>query len=256
MTGTRLSDRLAALAAAVPEGARLADIGTDHAWIPVALLCAGRIPFAYACDIGTGPLKRAEDHIAEYGLSGRAETRLSDGLHAMVPGECDAVLIAGMGGELMTRILREGMLKRNAEGLGFLDTVKRWILSPHTEWEVLRGFLRTAGLAVVDETMVLEEGKFYPVIQAAPGDPEAAYSAAQDAGIPAWAAERFGPILTLRRHPAALQCMRKELENDRRLLRQLAEKSARQELSDSGKERIAELTREIPLLEKALGAGI
>lgn len=256
MNGPRLSERLTALAEAVPAGARLADIGTDHAWIPVALLLSGRISWAYACDIGTGPLQRASEHIAQYGLSDRAETRLSDGLRALEPGECDAVLIAGMGGELMTRILEEGFARKNDSGEDFPGTVRRWILSPHTEWEVLRRFLRNAGLAVADENMVLEDGKFYPIICAEPGDPEAAYQAAADAGIPGWAAERFGPILTLRRHPAAVRCMERELKKDRQLLKQLTERDGAEPLSPAGKERIAELETEVRALETALKRGM
>ena len=256
MNGPRLSERLSALAEAVPAGARLADIGTDHAWIPVALLLSGRISFAYACDIGAGPLQRAAEHIAQYGLSDRAETRLSDGLRALTPGECDAVLIAGMGGELMTRILKEGFAQRSDSGEDFPGTVRRWILSPHTEWEVLRRFLRNAGLAVAEENMVLEDGKFYPVICAEPGDPEAAYKAAANAGIPEWAAERFGPLLTLRRHPAAVRCMERELMKDRRLLSQLTDRDGAERLSPAGRERIAELGTEIRALETVLAGDV
>lgn len=252
MNGPRLSERLTALAEAVPRGGRLADIGTDHAWIPVALLLSGDISYAYACDTGTGPLERAAEHIREYGLADRAETRLSDGLQALTPGECDTVLIAGMGGELMTRILKEAFARKSGTGEDFPGTVKCWILSPHTEWDVLRRFLREAGLAVTEENMVLEDGKFYPVICASPGDPEEAYAAAAAAGIPLRTAERFGPVLTFRRHPAVLRCMERELEKDRKLLSQLREKENRQELSVSGMERIAELENEIRDLKTAL----
>ena len=229
MNGPRLSERLTALAEAVPRGARLADIGTDH-----------------------GPLERAAEHIREYGLADRAETRLSDGLQALTPGECDTVLIAGMGGELMTRILKEAFARKSGTGEDFPGTVKCWILSPHTEWDVLRRFLREAGLAVKEENMVLEDGKFYPVICASPGDPEEAYAATAAAGIPPRTAERFGPVLTFRRHPAVLRCMERELEKDRKLLSQLREKENRQELSVSGMERIAELENEIRDLKTAL----
>ena len=252
----KLSERLLAAASLVTSGLVLADIGTDHAWIPVALLLSGRISFAYACDIGTGPLQRASEHIAQYGLSDRAEPRLSDGLHALEPGECDVVLIAGMGGELMTRILKEGFARKNDAGKDFPGTVRRWILSPHTEWEVLRRFLRGAGLAVAEETMVQEDGKFYPVICAEPGDPEAAYQAAAAAGIPGWTAERFGPLLTVRRHPAAVRCMERELKKDRRLLSQLTDRDSTESLSPAGKERIAELEMEVRALEATLARDI
>ena len=106
--------------------------------------------------------------------------------------------------------------------------------------------------ALIGRNMVLEDGKFYPVICASPGDPEEAYAAAAAAGIPLGIAERFGPVLTFRRHPAVLRCMERELEKDRKLLSQLREKENRQELSVSGMERIAELENEIRDLKTAL----
>ena len=93
-----LSPRLAMAAALVPEGARLTDVGTDHAYLPAALLLAGRIPSAIAADLRPGPLARARKTAAAYGLEGKLSFRLCDGLSGIRPEETDAAAIAGMGG--------------------------------------------------------------------------------------------------------------------------------------------------------------
>ncbi len=92
----------------VSPGCRLADVGTDHAYIPIYLMQNGVIPQAVAMDINQGPLLRATENIRRYGLTGRIETRLSDGLEKLQAGEADTILIAGMGGLLMVRILENG----------------------------------------------------------------------------------------------------------------------------------------------------
>lgn len=101
----KLSKRMQRLASLVTEGNRLADVGTDHGYIPIALVQEGKIPHAIAMDVNAGPLSRAIEHIRESGLSTYIETRQSDGLAGLLPKEADTVLIAGMGGMLTVRIL-------------------------------------------------------------------------------------------------------------------------------------------------------
>ncbi len=149
----KLSKRLKAAADLVVRGAKLADIGTDHGWVPIYLVQTGAIPSALAMDIRRGPLDRACGHIKEYGLEERIECRLSDGLETYTKGECESILIAGMGGELITRILKDGHQKLT-EGM-------QLILSPHTHAETVRGYLHTNGFIVKDELCVYDEGKYY-----------------------------------------------------------------------------------------------
>ena len=106
----KLSARLAAVAALVEPGSRVADVGTDHGYIPIYLVQTGIADRAIAMDVRSGPLERARAHVDRLppGCRERIETRLSDGLKALSPGEADTVVIAGMGGELMIRILDEG----------------------------------------------------------------------------------------------------------------------------------------------------
>ena len=103
-----LSFRLQAVAELVTGGYRMADIGTDHAYVPICLVKAGRIPGAIAADVNKGPLLRAAEHIKANRLENQIETRLSDGFSALKPGEVQSAVLAGMGGGLMIRILKEG----------------------------------------------------------------------------------------------------------------------------------------------------
>ena len=145
-----LSKRLQAVAGLVTAGSVLADIGTDHAYIPIWLTESGRIRGAVAMDVNPGPLERAEENIREHGLKDHICTRLSDGFAALKPGEADCAVIAGMGGGLTVRILREGR--------SIVRTLKECILQPQSEIEKVRAFLLEEGFFFLREDMVEEDG--------------------------------------------------------------------------------------------------
>lgn len=153
----QLSKRLSAVADLIPDGTVLADVGTDHAYIPIALVEEGKIPRALAMDINQGPLARAEENIRSHGLEEKIETRLSDGLEKMKQGEADTVLIAGMGGLLTVRILSS---KREVLG----DTTL--VLQPQSDLPSVRGWLAEEGYVITAEDLVLEDGKYYPMMRA------------------------------------------------------------------------------------------
>lgn len=157
----QLSSRMRCLASLVTEGNRLADVGTDHGYVPISLVREGRIPSAVAMDVNRGPLARAEAHIRESGLSTYIETRQSDGLTRLQPGEADTVLIAGMGGMLTIRIL-EG-------GAHCLDSVKELVLQPQSDIHRVRNWLWAHGYRIVTEDIVEEDGKYYPMMRAVRG---------------------------------------------------------------------------------------
>lgn len=157
----QLSKRLSAVASLITEGSRLADVGTDHGYVPIWLVKTGKIPSAIAMDVNKGPLLRAQEHIGEYGLEDSVRTRLSDGLAALEPGEADSVLIAGMGGPLTVRILSNA---RN-----HWDRVREWVLQPQSELGEVRKFLAQEGFLVTDEDMVEEDGKYYPMMRVVRG---------------------------------------------------------------------------------------
>lgn len=158
----RLSDRLLALAEFVTPGHRLADIGTDHGYVPIYLTKSNTIPLAIAMDINEGPLKKAEEHIISHQLESRIKTRLSDGLEKLLPGEADTVLIAGMGGALMSRIIENGR--------EVLKTVPELILQPQSEIARFRHFLHDNHYKIVRERMLIDDGKYYVMMKAVHGD--------------------------------------------------------------------------------------
>ena len=153
-----MSRRMQKLASLVTEGNRLADVGTDHGYIPIALVQAGKIPSAIAMDVNRGPLARAEAHIREAGLATYIETRLSDGLRELGAEDADTVLIAGMGGMLILRIL--------TEGIPHLSGVEELILQPQSDVYRVRDWLQKHGYRVETEELVEEDGKYYPMMRA------------------------------------------------------------------------------------------
>ena len=158
MREMQLSKRLQYVADFITPEYILADIGTDHGFVPIYLVSHRGTPKAYALDINIGPLERADDHIAEAGLTDKIETRLSDGMHKLYAGEAESILIAGMGGALMVKIL--------SEGAHALNTAKELILSPHTEADMVRCFIKASDFVIDREGMVYDAGKYYVVLHA------------------------------------------------------------------------------------------
>lgn len=156
-----LSLRLQRIADFVPEGVSVADIGTDHAHLPIWLIEQKKIKKAYAMDIGEGPLSRATQAIHRYGMDDVIETRLSDGLLELKPGEADTVVIAGMGGPLICSILEK---RRD-----LWDSISQFILSPQSELQMVRKFLRENGLVIVREEMLVDMDKYYTVMKVVVG---------------------------------------------------------------------------------------
>lgn len=153
----KLSKRLSALCDMVPEGSTLCDVGCDHAHVEIRLLQEDRVKSAIAMDVADGPLQRARENLELTGLSDKCEVRKSDGLSAYKKGEAQTLLIAGMGGILMRSILEEDPEK--TEDFRYL------ILEPQSEQWLVREFIEdSACFAIRDEKLIVEDGKYYPVI--------------------------------------------------------------------------------------------
>lgn len=152
----QLDPRLALCAEYVRPGARLADIGTDHAYLPVWLARAGRIKSALACDLREEPLRHGQATIEKYRAEQYVATRLSDGLLNVSPDECEDIVIAGMGGELIVKILSAAPWVK--------DGGKRLILQPMSRPEVLRTYLSDNGFAMIEERAVRSLGRIYSVM--------------------------------------------------------------------------------------------
>ena len=159
-----LSKRLYAVAGLVTEGASVEDIGTDHGYVPIYLIKNKIASKVIAMDINKGPLERAKMHIIGHGLKGQIETRLSDGLKKVNPGEVDGMIAAGMGGALVIKILEESK--------AVVDTLEFLILQPQSEISKVRKYLNKNGLVIIEEDMVEEEGKYYPMMKVIHGQPE------------------------------------------------------------------------------------
>lgn len=204
-----LSKRLKALANMVTDGNRLADIGTDHGYIPIYLCQTGKIPSALAMDIGKGPLQQAQTHIAEHGLSEQIKTRLSDGMAALQFGEADTILITGMGGGLVMKILSEGAEK--------LTGKEELILQPQSEIALVREFLRVRNFQILNEDMILEDGKYYPMMKVSQQK-----AAEQTKILPQEVADAFGPVLLQKRHPVLKEWLERELRTTNSVIEQLS----------------------------------
>ena len=156
-----LTPRLRAAAELVPAGARLADVGTDHGYLPAWLLLEGRIPRAIAADLRPGPLDRARQTAERYGLTGRMDFRLCDGLSGIAPEEVDAVAIAGMGGETIAAILEAAPWTAAGE--------RPLILQPMSAQPYLRQWLQAHGYAIGREVLAREGETLYTIFLVHPG---------------------------------------------------------------------------------------
>ncbi len=153
-----LDERLRVVASMVEKGSRIADIGTDHAYLPVWLVENGVCPSAIAADLRSHPLEMARRHIEEAELTQVIQTRLGDGLSPIDPEEVDAIIIAGMGGETIAAILRA------AEWLTHCP--KRLILQPMTKAEETRRQIFESGYMIAEEHLVTDGRHLYPVMAA------------------------------------------------------------------------------------------
>ena len=149
-----LQPRLRLLADMVPEGARLADVGTDHGYLPVFLLQKGRIAGAIASDIVSGPLQHARQTAAEYEVEG-IDFRLCPGLDAIGAEEADTIVIAGMGGETIQAVLEAAPWTGDGGHL--------LLLQPMTKVEFLRKWLSDNGYTFTDERLIFDKDHLYPV---------------------------------------------------------------------------------------------
>ena len=195
-----LSKRLQAVINMVGAGDIVADVGTDHGYIPISLVESGKYQKAIAMDINAGPLRRAKEHIEVYRLSDRMETRLSDGVQSLEKGECDTVVIAGMGGALTIKILEEGD--------SIFRQLKKFVLQPQSELHKVREYLCTHKFCIQDEDMVYDDGKFYTMMRVINGKSET-YNLSE---------LRYGKCLFQKKHPVLKQFLEKELEVKKKIL--------------------------------------
>lgn len=152
-----LTPRLKLVASLVPEGTRVADIGTDHAYLLAHLLTEGKIPFGIAADLREGPLSRAKETAKLYGCEDRVSFRLCDGLTGLQAGEMDIIVIAGMGGETISHILAAAPWAKQPN--------ISLILQPMSTQPELREWLLSNGCEIVEEHLAQEGETLYVVME-------------------------------------------------------------------------------------------
>ena len=200
-----LSDRLKAVAGMITPGLAVADIGCDHAYLPIHLAKENISPRIIACDINAGPVERAKENIDDVDLGGRIEVRQGDGLSVLSPGEAGSIVLAGMGGKLMIKIL--------SEGEEILSAASELIMEPQSDVAALRHYLQDIGFRIISESMVCDDEKFYPIIKAVHGQMD-------------WDREiyfRYGKILLREENPVLHEFLLIEKQYCSDLLKELSE---------------------------------
>ena len=226
------------VAGLIRDGHPLADIGTDHAYLPVFLLQEGRIPSAAACDVREGPLAAARQHVAEAGLSKQIAVTLADGVPAGFAGITGTrpvtVILAGMGGLLMTDILKAAFRRGNS--------FSELVLSPQRDAEALRGCLDENGYRIEAERFIREDGKFYKIIRAAKRENGGSERPLAPEEL------RYGPLLLSEGDPGMTTYISSQITRMTDLLSRIDDRAA----SERAKARRRELEEELALLRRAL----
>lgn len=202
----KLSQRLQAIADMVPKGARVADIGTDHGFLPCWLAQQKQVEQVIACDVNAQPLALAQKNIGDYNVADIVITRLGDGLKVIKPGEVDVVTIAGMGSSLMLEILEASPL--------VVDGLRRIILQPNVGAEAVRVWAEKSRWQIVREDLVQENDRFSVIIALEPGRSLQPMSAVE---------LYLGPQLLADQHPLLGLYISREWDKAREILAQLAQ---------------------------------
>ena len=225
-----ISERLQSVAGMVTPGLRVADVGCDHAYLAIYLIKNGISPHVIAMDVGDGPLDIAREHVQEAGLNEEIELRLSDGLGELHEDEADCVVMAGMGGRLMTEIM--------SRGEAVCANLRELILQPQSEIPMVRHFLEDNGYRIISEDMVLEDDKYYPMMKAVHGsmdlEKEVYY--------------RYGRILLREQHPV----LRAYLRHERKILKDIRDELLKAERTEKVLKRLDELADDIAMSEEAI----
>ncbi len=205
MDANKLSQRLKVVADFVPQNSRVADIGSDHAYLPVYLMKQKQIEFGIASEVAKGPLDNAIQEIKAEGLSDRIDTRLADGLLSVQPEDkIDCVTIAGMGGTLIKNILENG--KSHLSGDELL------ILQPNVGEDRLRTWLMNNQYEINDETILREDGHTYEIIVAKKTDEPVKYSQQEI---------NFGPYLLKQHSDVFVEKWENEIERIKMVIDQM-----------------------------------
>ncbi|MGA9226061.1 MAG: tRNA (adenine(22)-N(1))-methyltransferase TrmK [Mesobacillus sp.] len=235
MNSEKLSNRLEAVANNIPQGARLADIGSDHAYLPCNVVKKGIVPGAIAGEVAEGPYQSALEQVQSENLTAEISVRKGNGLDVIQPGEVDCITIAGMGGTLISNILDRGKTK--------LDGVNRLVLQPNVGSFAVRSWLIDNGWELMREEILKEDGKIYEILVAERGEPLKPFQQRNlEAGI------LFGPFLMGEKSLIFIEKWNQEKKNWERILSQLNDAVQNEETASKR----LELERKINMAEEVL----
>ncbi|WP_404329304.1 tRNA (adenine(22)-N(1))-methyltransferase [Mesobacillus maritimus] len=234
MNTDKLSDRLATVANYIPKGSRIADIGSDHAYLPCHMVKKGAVRYAIAGEVAEGPYQSALKQVQLEGLTESIVVRKGDGLEVIEAGEVECITIAGMGGTLITSILEAGKDK--------LVNVERLILQPNVGAHAIRRWLSEHHWKLVSESILKEDGKIYEVLVAQNGIGEAVDSDVDELEL------LFGPYLLKEKNEAFREKWELEKRNWQRILNQLEHA----EQNDSTLEKKRELEKKLKMVKEVL----
>jgi tRNA (adenine22-N1)-methyltransferase len=203
----KISKRLGRIADYVPVDSVVADIGSDHALVPIHLVTSGKVNRVIAGEVNDGPFQTAKANVSRMGLQHQVDVRKGDGLEVVTEGEVSVVIIAGMGGGTIVHILAAGRDK--------LLRVERLILQPQGDADRVRHWLSENGWMIREEDLLMEDELLYEIIVAEPG--------VQSLGTKE--EEEFGPVLLRKRHPLLQVKLEQEIEKADRVLRSLERSS-------------------------------
>lgn len=246
----KLSKRLQLLHDLMDPGRNLADIGSDHALLPVACVQSGQAAMAIAGELNEGPYDAAKRQVASSGLQSKIEVRRGDGLQVIEAGEVDTITIAGMGGALIANILDRGKAK--------LEGVTRLILQPNVGEDILRKWLYDNDFVIEAERILEEDGKIYEVIAAVPGyfshisneeiyEPKLVGSGAHEIELSHEELLKMGPFLVEQGGPVFVKKWYGEMDKINKVLASLS----KSELSEA-MEKAEELRNELKRIEEVL----
>ncbi|RPK05338.1 hypothetical protein BSBH6_02040 [Bacillus subtilis] len=216
----------------------MADIGSDHAYLPCYAVLNHKASGAIAGEITDGPFLSAKRQVEKSGLSSRISVRQGDGLEVIKKGEADAITIAGMGGSLIAHILEAGKDK--------LTGKERLILQPNIHAVHIREWLYKEGYALIDEVILEEDGKCYEVLVAEEGDRDAAY-----AGITLAAGMLVGPFLAKEKNNVFLKKWTQELKHTQNIHEQISQAAS----TEQNKQKLKELADRMELLKEVIDHG-
>ena len=236
MNAQQLSYRLSRVASHVPEGAIVADIGSDHAYLPCYLVAEGLAEKAVAGEVVKGPFESAKKQVRQEGLEDRITVRLASGLAAIEPADgVTAIAIAGMGGPLIASILDQDKAR--------LEGVQRLILQPNVHAKAIREWAAANSWHISDEEILEENSKIYEIIVLEPAQKTVVFGEKE---------LLFGPILMAQRSDVFQVKWQREMAQWQKIV---ASMEANAEAADIG-EKKQELTQKIKLVEEVLNGEI